>query len=95
MFQATELHARRLLVSDCRCLHFGEAGGKPLLTIVRLNAKYAQLFCARTEGYLINANVALTSQERIDLLSGPEEELMRRVIGSKLVLCTRTLLVCM
>jgi hypothetical protein len=82
-------------VYDCRCLHFGKIGGEPLLASVRLDEKYAYLFRVLSENYHIDANVALTPQQRIDLLSGHEEELMKKVIGSKLVLCTRTLLVCM
>jgi hypothetical protein len=95
MFQATKLHTRRLLVYDCRYLHFGKIGGKPLPTSVRLNAKYAYFLRVLIEENHIDADVALTPQQRLDLLSGPEEELAKKIIGSKLVLCTRTLLVCM
>jgi hypothetical protein len=38
---------------------------------------------------------ALTQDQRTQLLHGPEREFVRKVTGSKLVLCTRTLLVCM
>ncbi|KAF1920515.1 hypothetical protein BDU57DRAFT_17421 [Ampelomyces quisqualis] len=36
----------------------------------------------------------LTQMERTALMRGPEDELSKKIAGSKLVLCTRTLLVC-
>jgi hypothetical protein len=52
-------------------------------------------FSDNNERCQVNEILALTSQQRIDLLNGPEEELARKVMGSKLALGTRTLLVCM
>jgi hypothetical protein len=78
----------------CR-LHFGEAGRESLLASIRLDTKYANLFRVLDQRCQTNATAALTPEQRIDLLNGPEEELTKKVIGSKLALCTRTLLVCM
>jgi hypothetical protein len=45
---------------------------------------------------VIDASAAIPNeQERYNLLHGPKEKLARIIIGSKLVLCTRSLLVCM
>jgi hypothetical protein len=44
---------------------------------------------------VVDAITALTQTQRTQLLDGPEEELVKKITGSKLVLATRTLLVCM
>jgi hypothetical protein len=44
---------------------------------------------------VVDTITALTQTQRTQLLHGPEEELVKKITGSKLVLGTRTLLVCM
>jgi hypothetical protein len=82
-------------VYDGCCLHFGEIGCEPLPVSVWLDTKYAYLTRILSGRYQADEILALTKQERIDLLNGPEEEFARKVTGSKLALGTRTLLVCM